>query len=147
MSPEQPLVPLSRQPALVSPNTSTCDQGASELMRSCRPHHSRPLNLATAALALAFAFWATPSRAQGREDEKPTNLKILPADISREDLRAVMGGFSSALGVRCDHCHVVDGQKRDFASDEKEHKRAARGMMLLTKSINDSLAKAIGRGR
>ena len=114
-------------------------------MHRCRPHYSLHLSLRGATLALAFALWAAPSGAQGREDEKPTNLKILPADISHEDLRAVMGGFSSALGVRCDHCHVLDGQKRDFASDDKEHKRAARGMMLLTKSINDSLAKVMGR--
>ncbi|MSR84666.1 MAG: c-type cytochrome [Candidatus Latescibacteria bacterium] len=114
-------------------------------MRHCRLPYSRSLSLATAALALTLALWPAQTRAQGREDEKPTNLKILPADISHEELRAVMGGFSSALGVRCDHCHVMEGQKRDFASDDKEHKQAAGGMMLLTKSINDSLAKVMGR--
>ncbi|MCC7261415.1 MAG: c-type cytochrome [Candidatus Latescibacteria bacterium] len=106
----------------------------------------RPLFFAPdAALALVLALLPAPSRAQRHEDEKPTNLKILPADISHEDLHGVMEEFNAALGVRCDHCHVLAPGKRDFASDEKEHKRAARGMMRLTKSINDSLGTLIGR--
>lgn len=108
-------------------------------MRRCR------LSLGATVLTLALAWWPTQAKAQGHDDEVYSNLQILPIDISKEDLRAVMGGFTSALGVRCDHCHVLDGQKRDFASDDKETKRVARGMMMLTKTLNDSLGTVIGR--
>ena len=47
------------------------------------------------------------------------------------------GGYSRALGVRCTHCHV----ERDFASDEKREKRAAREMAAMHWSINQTLAK------
>jgi tetratricopeptide (TPR) repeat protein len=106
-----------------------------------KPHLFTLLCLASSALA-----FAAPAGAQGGGDEETyTNLQILPIDIGKEELMAVMGGFSSALGVRCDHCHVFEADKRDFASDDKETKRVARGMMLLTRSINDSLGTAIGR--
>ena len=102
-------------------------------------------HLGGALLALGLAMLPGAASAQGHMDESFTNLQILPIDISHDELHTVMSDFSSALGVRCDHCHVLDANKRDFASDDKETKRAARGMMMLTKSINDSLGTKIGR--
>ena len=52
----------------------------------------------------------------------------------------VMRGFTEALGVRCQFCHVgKEGQplsEFDFASDEKETKRTARMMLQMTGNIN-----------
>ena len=80
---------------------------------------------------------------QLQHDEKPTNLKVLPKDISEKELHDVMKGFSKSLGVHCDFCHAKgDGQgsggrpKIDFASDSKPEKNTARDMMRMTMAIN-----------
>ncbi len=85
---------------------------------------------------------------QKHDDDKPTNLKILPKDISEEKLHDIMRNYSRALGVRCNYCHVataVPGQehpKWDFASDDKKEKNVAREMMIMTAAINaDHLGK------
>jgi hypothetical protein len=74
---------------------------------------------------------------------KFTNLQLLPKDISRPELIAVMRDFATALGVRCNHCHVGDDPDTlrgfDFASDSKRTKNLAREMMRMTREINDQL--------
>ncbi|HVP40320.1 MAG TPA: c-type cytochrome [Candidatus Saccharimonadales bacterium] len=75
-----------------------------------------------------------------------TNLKVLPKDVSPGELRAVMGGFTRALGVRCGYCHVGEEGKpirhEDFALDDKPAKRTARAMMRMVQELNDAyLAK------
>jgi len=78
-----------------------------------------------------------------------TNLKVLPADTGKRELVSLMREFSSALGVRCNHCHVGEDPSSlegyDFASDEPEHKKVARAMMKMTNEINDKLLPATGR--
>ena len=74
-------------------------------------------------------------------DEPHKNLKILPKNISHEDLDKVMDGFKAALGVRCDFCHAPlksdsTGHKLDFPSDEKPEKNIARKMMKMAAKIN-----------
>ena len=98
-------------------------------------------------LAQSFA-----QKEQKREhEEKPTNLKILPKNISGEELHKIMRGFSMSLGVHCNFCHVsekVEGQEKpkfDFASDNKPEKNIARKMMLMTSAINENyIGKIIG---
>lgn len=71
--------------------------------------------------------------------QEERNLKILPVDIDREQLTEVMKGFTEALGVRCEFCHVGEGDdlsKYDFASDEKKQKQSARTMLRMVISIN-----------
>jgi len=46
-------------------------------------------------------------------------------------------GYSHALGVSCTHCHV----EQDFASDEKQPKRAAREMAVMHRMVNEQLRK------
>lgn len=68
------------------------------------------------------------------------NLRVLPPDITREQLLATMRGFTRGLGVRCNHCHVVTAtepeEKLDFAADTKEEKRVARVMYTMAREIN-----------
>jgi len=67
------------------------------------------------------------------------NLKVLPKDISKEDLGTVMDGFKTSLGVKCNYCHApseTEKGKLDFASDAKPEKETARMMMLMTAKIN-----------
>ena len=74
------------------------------------------------------------------EAPKYKNLKILPKNISKEDLDKVMDQFKAALGVKCSFCHAPSkdtAQKwPDFASDEKPEKLIARKMMKMTSKIN-----------
>lgn len=73
------------------------------------------------------------------EEKKGNNLKVLPKDISHEDLDKVMHGFNKALGVRCNFCHAAqkdDPKRMDFASDAKPEKDRARMMMRMTSKIN-----------
>ena len=80
--------------------------------------------LLACALACPRSAWAQPPA------ETYTNLKVLPKDIAPKDLRAMMNGFTRALGVRCIHCHV--GQEgrpfrhEEFALDDKPTKTKAR---------------------
>ena len=74
------------------------------------------------------------------EEEKFKNLKILPKNISKEDLDKVMDGFKAALGVKCTFCHAASkdtaNHHPDFPSDEKPEKNIARKMMKMTQKIN-----------
>lgn len=101
-------------------------------------------------LAVAALFLASTSslHAQGpRWDwpEKSKNLKVLPAETSAAALRAAMRGFTGALGVRCNYCHVGEEGKPlatfDFVSDENPNKDRAREMMRMVGSIDAHLAK------
>lgn len=78
------------------------------------------------------------------DEPKAKNLKVLPKDISHEELDKVMDGFKAALGVKCGFCHAqrADGSgKLDFASDANEHKDIARDMMRMTQHINKKYFK------
>ena len=65
------------------------------------------------------------------------NVQLLKDIPAARFLRIMDAGYSRALGVNCDHCHVEDR----WAADEKRPKRAAREMMAMTGQINDLLVK------
>lgn len=85
------------------------------------------------------------------KEEKPQNLKILPKNISDEELHQVMRGYSKSLGVRCNFCHVSTGEGKeaqyDFASDNKHTKIVARDMMRMTAAINKKYLSKIDGGK
>lgn len=98
------------------------------------------------ALAIAIFLSATvqaEAQAPASPFADPENLKVLPEDISPEDLRDVMKGFSFATGFRCDDCHVAKENaplsEWDFAADNKERKRIARAMLHMVKDINHTI--------
>ena len=91
-----------------------------------------------------FALTITLAHAEGENVyENPQNLKVLPKDISPEELQETMKGFSFALDIRCVTCHVGEtGQpisKFDFAADEKRMKASARVMLKMVATINNKL--------
>lgn len=90
------------------------------------------------AVMLVWALLAGPGGAQ--IPQTFTNLQVLPKDIPRAELVLTMRSFASALGVRCVHCHAGKDTPNlegvDFASDERETKRAAREMMKMVQAIN-----------
>ena len=92
--------------------------------------------------ALTFiAFIILGIAATTPPDEHPhKNLKVLPKNISHEDLDKVMDGFKEALGVKCNYCHApskdTTNHHLDFASDEKPEKNIARHMMRMAAKIH-----------
>src|SRR5690348_18495655 len=94
----------------------------------------------TLVLAVALsAVVGMPAAAQFPPDH-PKNLKVLPMDIPVRALLDTMRGFTGALGVRCNFCHVgKEGEPLttyDFAADDKPEKAKARVMMRMVKSID-----------
>jgi len=78
--------------------------------------------------------------------DDPSNLEILAKDISADELRDTMRGFSQGTGERCSACHVgeveADLSTYDFTLDDKEKKLKAREMIQLVSSINKQIAAA-----
>ena len=95
-------------------------------------------------IAIATFVMTSPLAAQ----QPPQNLKVLPKDIPRPELTAIMRGFTQSLGVRCEHCHAVrDGvtpvpgepiqvNQLNLPSDANPRKDKARFMMRMTDSLN-----------
>lgn len=95
-------------------------------------------------VAVTLAAW--PALGQAPAQEAPKNLQVLPKDWTRAQVVAVMQNFNAALGVGCDHCHVMpQGAPPDFASDDKAEKAAARAMMKFTGELNTNLVAALER--
>jgi hypothetical protein len=65
------------------------------------------------------------------------NIQWLKGLRAGQLLTVMNQGYSLALGVACTHCH----DDKDFASDEKRPKRAAREMAAMHRGINAALAK------
>lgn len=89
----------------------------------------------------------------------PKNLQVLPKDMSRQQVTAIMQSFTAALGVRCEHCHIEDknapppaagapagrGPTLDHAADDKETKKIAREMLKMVNDINTKYLPLTGR--
>lgn len=71
------------------------------------------------------------------------NMHVMPRSTPVMDVIGTMRNFTSALGVRCQFCHVgQEGQplaQFDFASDQKRNKIVARQMMRMVADINKRL--------
>lgn len=101
--------------------------------------NNNKLSFLIGIMAIIFTISAFTPQQDPAEKEKPQNLKVLPKNISEEELTTVMRGFNTALGVKCNHCHApkTNGQKGlDFASDANPNKNTAREMIKMTKKIN-----------
>ena len=98
-------------------------------------------------LAVGLSSLGRSAAAALQIPEKFTNLQILPKDMTRQALVGVMRSFAMELGVRCEHCHVGEGNdlsKFDFASDARPAKSTARKMMKMLEGINGDYLKGIG---
>lgn len=97
------------------------------------------------AIAAGLLLLAGTAFAQAPAQEAPKNLTVLPKDWTRPQVIAVMQNFTAALGVGCDHCHVMpQGAPPDFASDDKKEKDLARAMMKITTDLNARLPMDFG---
>ena len=90
-------------------------------------------------VSLSFVAFVSMSFIITGDEPQYKNLKVLPKNINKQQLDSVMKGFTVALGVKCNFCHVrlKDEQKNwDFASDSNKHKNIARQMLRMTSDIN-----------
>ncbi|MGO9339571.1 MAG: c-type cytochrome [Terracidiphilus sp.] len=96
-----------------------------------------------------------PSRASLSTFPVPTNLRVLPKNLSGQQVHDIMEQWAHSLGVRCDSCHSEDidavnpdGRPRlNFADDSKPMKAVARIMYTMTDKINaEYVAKVDGSG-
>jgi len=86
-----------------------------------------------------FILALSLSNLQAQIPDKFFNLRVLPTDISKRDLINTMKGATRGLGVRCEFCHVGEGDdlsKFDFVSNDKEHKKVARVMFEMVEYVN-----------
>ncbi len=80
----------------------------------------------------------------GFKPPAPTNLKVLPRNLTGEQVHEIMEKWEGELGTGCKTCHAVDpknigpnGKPRlNFADDSKEEKQTARKMVQMVESIN-----------
>jgi hypothetical protein len=69
----------------------------------------------------------------------PSNLQVLPKDLTGAQVHEIMEHWAGDLGVHCDTCHAADpknvgpnGRPRlNFPSDEKDEKKMARIMYTM----------------
>jgi hypothetical protein len=109
-------------------------------------------------VAVAVVALTQPVAAQGGggggggQQQPPQNLQYFPKDMTRQQLLPIMRGFTMALGVRCEYCHVEregattppgGNPALNHASDDKETKRQARYMLRMVDSINTKLLAAL----
>lgn len=121
--------------------------------------------LRSVSVVVVSALVAPAVLAQG--GPPPKNLQVLPKEMTRQQVQAVMMNFTAALGVRCEHCHMEDknapapppagaapagapagrggGPPLDFAADDKETKKIAREMLKMVQDINGRYLPLTGR--
>lgn len=107
--------------------------------------------LLTAAFAVAQSAQAPPPPQEAggpppppRKFPAPTNLKVLPKNLTGQQVNDIMEGWEAALGTHCNTCHAADpnnigpnGRPRlNFSDDSKQEKATARLMVKMVEDIN-----------
>jgi hypothetical protein len=92
---------------------------------------------------MANSFAAQNPFDTGGRDDKPAgevfkNIQVLKG-LPAGRLRDVMQNWTRAIGVKCDHCHVI-GQ---WDKDEKPEKQVTRDMVTMVGKLNNELLKGI----
>ncbi|KAA6460224.1 c-type cytochrome [Acidobacteria bacterium AB60] len=122
---------------------------------------TRLLTPAIAAVVLAVATAAASAQAPAappahRPMPAPTNLKVLPKDLTGDQVMEIMHKWEAMLGAECNTCHAADpahlmpnGRPRlNFADDSKKEKQIARMMYKMTEQINvDYISKVENSGQ
>jgi len=96
--------------------------------------------LAVPALAAALAG---PGAVRAQKIEgPPKNLQVLDKNITTEQLKKTMDGFTDQLGVKCTFCHMLE----QYDKDDLEHKRSARKMISLVQYMRANKARYFKEG-
>jgi hypothetical protein len=76
----------------------------------------------------------------------PTNLQVLPKNLTGAQVHEIMEKWEGELGTSCKTCHAADpknlgpnGKPRlNFADDSKDEKKTARKMFKMVDAINSN---------
>jgi hypothetical protein len=114
--------------------------------------------LAVVASAALLALSVTASARQGAQPQAPRgkrgsiarkfhNIKVL-GDLPAEQLLPIMQEWTTALGVKCEFCHVEDKTEEgktvvNYEKETNPMKNVARDMYLLTTKLNTT-EKSVG---
>ena len=102
------------------------------------------MRLRIVGILIAAAASTASAQVQGKfPPDSLINTQVIPKSTPVMELVGTMRNFTSALGVRCQFCHVgSEGQplgEFDFASDQKRNKIVARQMMRMLAEVNKRL--------
>ena len=93
----------------------------------------RMLSITACFIALIMMSFAIT-----KDEPRYKNLKVLPKNISKQQMDSVMHHFATSLGVRCNYCHQYNAEQKsmDFASDAIQKKGTAREMLKMMYKLN-----------
>ncbi len=99
----------------------------------------RTVGLATVmvipALLLGVFSFAQDAKKAETSAQKYKNIKVLK-DLPADQLGPLMHKINTALGVKCDYCHVINADHSGFDLDTKPQKQKAREMIIMTREIS-----------
>jgi len=103
------------------------------------------------AVAQSPAPAGSPPPAHEHGHPAPTNLKVLPKNLTGDQVHEIMHQWEADLGVHCRTCHVEDpkdigpnGRPRfNYAVDSKPEKASARIMYAMVEDINTNYVSKI----
>jgi len=87
------------------------------------------------ATTLAITTAVAPQLGAQDIPDEFQNLQLLDENISKEELKTIMTGFTEQLGVKCTFCHELG----EYQLDDKEHKQVARKMVTLVGHMRENL--------
>ncbi len=106
------------------------------------PKFARRSLIATALVAPLALFGVLVHAQEGKKADPPMtskekfkNIKVLKS-LPADQLIPYMHAYNTALGVKCDFCHVVNADHTGFEKDDKPMKNKAREMIVLVKDLN-----------
>ena len=103
-------------------------------------NHKTAVMALITGLLIASTYAFSPAPAAVVHGGHENNLKVLPKDISHDELMQVMHSFEVALGLSCKDCHArstSDTTKLDFMADTKL-KKTALGMMKMVQEVDSA---------
>lgn len=111
------------------------------------------LSVATIAFAQAPEGQQPPAGGAPRHFQAPPpqNLKVLPKDMTGEQVHELMHKWAGELGTECTTCHATDPNRKmpngrpaiNFADDSKPEKNTARLMYRMVEDINKNYLSKI----
>lgn len=107
--------------------------------------------LAVASISLSAQAPAPPPPGGRPPLPKPANLKVLPPDLTGDQVMEIMHKWEGMLGTECTTCHATDptnlmpnGKPRvKYAEDSKKEKQVARLMVKMTEDINKNYVSMV----